>query len=72
MSRRHSFCLGGFLACAIVGSLHAQGRPRNGVPAPSGGGSTVTQTGGEASVTIPPQLMHVRFTKAVTGARDIN
>jgi hypothetical protein len=58
-----SLMLACLVACALV--LHAQDRPRNPVRVPSGG---VPAPGGGSSgmVKIDPQVMHLRFTKAVT------
>jgi hypothetical protein len=59
--------LAGVMICAVAVSVHGQGRPVNGVPA-QGGGSTTP--GGAVTVQIYPQLMHIRFTKAVTATAD--
>jgi hypothetical protein len=51
------------IACASI--VHGQGRPRNDVPTPPAG-APAPGGGARGTVTIPPQIMHLRFTKAVT------
>ena len=63
MYRSLSTYLAVLLVCAVVVSVHGQGRPLNGVPA---GGGRTTPSGGAVTVHVYPQLMHIRFTKAVT------
>lgn len=67
MAPLRSLCLGGALVCAVAVSLHGQARTRDG----SGGGGAAAaapaaQRGGAVNVQVYPQLMHVRFPKAVT------
>jgi hypothetical protein len=56
------------LVCAVAVSVHGQDRPRNGVPV-QGNGPTAP-SGGAVTVQIYPQLMHIRFPKAVTATAD--
>jgi len=69
--RPTAIILGCVVAFAVV--PHAQDRPRNPVRVPNGGpapGSvspgSVAPRGAPGTVTIYPQIMHLRFTKAVT------
>ena len=64
MHRWASICLTSVIACALVGSGYGQDRTRNPSPAPAL--SSGTPAGGPVTAHIYPQLMHIRFTKAVT------
>jgi hypothetical protein len=57
----------------VAVSLHGQGRDRTGA-AVRGAASAApaAQGGGAVTVTVPPQLMHLRFPKAVTVQHDVN
>src|SRR5690348_9206916 len=70
MLRWPSTCLVvGVIVCAIAVSVHGQGRPRN--DAPAQGSRPSTQSGGTVGIQIPAQLMHIRFTKAVTAPAQV-
>lgn len=60
--RSTAIILGCVIAFAVA--LHGQDRRRNDVPAP--GGNATAPTAGAVTVNIAPQLMHLRFTNAVT------
>jgi len=66
MRRSTAIILGCVVAFALV--LHAQDRPRNPVRVPNGAPApgAVSPGAGSGSVKIEPQIMHLRFTKAVT------
>jgi hypothetical protein len=69
MLRWPSTCLAGVIVCASAVPVHGQGRPRN--DAPAQGSRPSTQTGGAVGVQIPAQLMHIRFTRAVTAPAQV-
>src|SRR5689334_1783868 len=71
MGRRTWIGLACGLACAAVVSLSGQTRTRDGVVAPRGAPTAQPPSGGgPVRVVVYPQLMHVRFTKAVTATAD--
>jgi hypothetical protein len=63
------------VVCALAVSLQGQERDRSGTvvrgAAPAAPAAPAAQ-GGAVSVTTPPQLMHIRFPKAVTVQQDVN
>jgi hypothetical protein len=66
MSRWLSRCLGTVIVCALAVSLHAQVRDRNGSVVRGAAPAAPTATGGAVTVQVYPQLLHIRFPKAVT------
>ena len=70
MRRWTSRCTTGLIVCAVVASVHGQGRTRDGVVAPRAA-STPSGAPGQVRVQISPQLMHLRFPKAVTAPAQL-
>lgn len=71
MRRWTSKCVTSVIACAAVVVVHGQGRTRDGVVAPRAATPAPTQAGGPTRVQISPQLMHLRFPKAVTAPAQL-
>jgi hypothetical protein len=71
MSRWPSHCLGVVVVCALAVSLHGQSRDRGGAVRGATPAAPAAQAGGAVSVTIPQQLMHIRFPKAVTVQQNV-
>ena len=71
MRRWASVCLACVITAGVVGSVHGQiNRQRTGAPV-SNGAPAATPSGGAVTVNIYPQLLHVRFTKAVTAPTPV-
>ena len=69
MSRWPSAYLTGLVISIVAVSVHGQGRPRNDAAPQSS--RPVSQSGGALGIQIPAQLMHIRFTKAVTAPAKV-